>query len=492
MLFCLFAKATQSQVINVSTAAQLKDALNGAQPGHIIKMADGVYDLPSLTFRVEAGINGTASQPITLTGSRNAIITNSDSSYSYALWLKGNKYWVLKGFTVKMSKVGIKIDSSLYITVDSVKAVKCGAMGISLSRRTRYCTVKNCYIDSTGLHDIGVGEGVYIGTDQDSWCNYNYCAQDSSNYNQVLNNTFGSHLSAENVDVKEGTRGGLIKGNTFNGAGLANQNGGDTWIEIKGNNYIIENNIGYNSYKDGFSTAIKSPGWGDSNIFRNNVLYVNAPGYGIRIVTSYSPYGIPSTALHNLVCSNNVVTGAASGFSNVAVTNCSSTLAVKLIKWNVTSQGNNLKFSWIISNEQDALKFYIEESLQGTAFKQLAAVDPAGSHYEHVMEKSLISGSYFRLKIVNKDGSQSYSDVVFKEREKLSFTVKYDRNTLAIINPFHTVQVQLADVQGKILKSVSAGTGVIYLDVKNLPAAAYFIRILNTTSKEIYTKKIII
>lgn len=108
------------------------------------------------------------------------------------------------------------------------------------------------------------------------------------------------------------------------------------------------------------------------------------------------------------------------------------------------------------------------------------------------MEKSLISGSYFRLKIVNKDGSQSYSDVVFKEREKLSFTVKYDRSTLAIINPFHTVQVQLADVQGKILKSISAGTGVIYLDVKNLPAAAYFIRILNTTSKEIYTKKIII
>jgi len=66
LVFCCIA--SPAQVINVSTANQLQTALNNAQPGHVITLADGVYDLNSGVFTPPIGLNGTASQYITVIG----------------------------------------------------------------------------------------------------------------------------------------------------------------------------------------------------------------------------------------------------------------------------------------------------------------------------------------------------------------------------------------------------------------------------------------
>jgi hypothetical protein len=40
---------------------------------------------------------------------------------------------------------------------------------------------------------------------------------DRSDRNQALNNTIGPDVTAEHVDIKEGTQSGVVRGNTFNG-----------------------------------------------------------------------------------------------------------------------------------------------------------------------------------------------------------------------------------------------------------------------------------
>ncbi|WP_439658850.1 hypothetical protein ACSHWB_41765 [Lentzea sp. HUAS TT2] len=55
----------------------------------------------------------------------------------------------------------------------------------------------------------------------------------------------GVHLgSAESIDVKEGTQKGVICGNTFNGKGIAGQHSADSWVDVKGSGYLLENNTG--------------------------------------------------------------------------------------------------------------------------------------------------------------------------------------------------------------------------------------------------------
>ena len=55
----------------------------------------------------------------------------------------------------------------------------------------------------------------------------------------VLNNTIGPNVTAESIDIKEGTSGGLIKGNFFDGNALSNAVGAISWVNCKGTNYLI-------------------------------------------------------------------------------------------------------------------------------------------------------------------------------------------------------------------------------------------------------------
>ena len=74
---------------------------------------------------------------------------------------------------------------------------------------------------------------------------------DHRDRNQVLRNEIWATTS-ESIDIKEGTSGGLIEGNRFDGSGLS---GADSWVDVKGNGYtILGNTIGTNSPKDGYQT----------------------------------------------------------------------------------------------------------------------------------------------------------------------------------------------------------------------------------------------
>ena len=79
---------------------------------------------------------------------------------------------------------------------------------------------------------------------------------DQSNRNQVLNNRFGPNVAAEAIDIKEGSCCGTIKGNKFDGTGMTGENNADSWIDVKGDNYVIEDNEGTKSLKNGFQVSI--------------------------------------------------------------------------------------------------------------------------------------------------------------------------------------------------------------------------------------------
>lgn len=293
---------TYARRVAVSTASQLSSALSNAQAGDLIVMADGTY-----SGRFTISRSGTSTQPIVVCGSRNAVINAGSTSSNDGFTVKAN-YVTLSGFTITNALRAIVGQGANHDLFTNLSIHDIGQEGIHLHVFSSNNTVSYNTITNTGLVKAEFGEGVYLGTAVSQWGTYTGGQPDRSDYNRVINNKIGPNVRSEGVDVKEGTTGGLLQGNTFDGHGMVmSQTWVDSWVEIKGNNYQVLDNHGTYTLKDGFQTYSVASGWGNNNVFGGNVADLQASGYGIRVT------GVTGT----VVRCDNVVTNAGSGMSNV-------------------------------------------------------------------------------------------------------------------------------------------------------------------------------
>jgi hypothetical protein len=304
------------RVVNVSTSAQLKAAILAAQPGDNIVLADGTYtntmSAGNYTGSFAATVDGTATDPITISGGRNAIIDGNGTGGRYGLYFYGADYWNVDGITVANASKGIVLDGSNHGFINNVKVTNVGMEAVHFRSFSSHNVIKGSEITGTGKKSPQYGEGVYIGSANSNWATYSGGQPDRSDRNIVLNNTF-TDFTAEALDLKEGSVGGYVAGNTFEGSSLSGQNSADSWVDAKGNYYLIENNVGTNALLDGFQVHNVYSGWGASNAFRANTANVNAAGYGFNVVTGAITQG-------NVVYCSNAVTGAGAGLSNLTCT----------------------------------------------------------------------------------------------------------------------------------------------------------------------------
>jgi hypothetical protein len=186
------------------------------------------------------------------------------------------------------------------LTVEAV-----GDEAIHLRNFSSDNVVQGNTIRDTGLRRDKFGEGVYIGTAESNWCTISNCQPDHSDRNTIRDNTI-SATTAESIDIKEGTSGGVVAGNRFDGSALSGSHA-DSWVDVKGNGWLIEHNTGHHALTDGFQTHEVVDGWGANNTFRANIAEVNGPGYGFNFTKVNG---------NTLTCDNSVV-GAAKGLANV-------------------------------------------------------------------------------------------------------------------------------------------------------------------------------
>ncbi|GGN69063.1 hypothetical protein GCM10011579_042990 [Streptomyces albiflavescens] len=292
--------AEAAQVIEVSTAAQLKSALTSASPGDTIHLADGTY-----TGNFKTSKAASSGSRITLAGSSKAVLR---ASGGYGLHLDGASYWTVQGLTVTGGQKGIMIDSAKGVVVDTVTVHGLGMEGVHFRNSSTDGVIKNSKIYDTGNDGRGMGEGVYVGTAGGT--------SDKSDRIQITGNTIGPDVGGENVDIKEGTTGARITGNTFDGSGLTGANYDDSWVDVKGNDVLVENNKGRSTTNDGYETHTQQSGWGCGTVFRGNTSdLTGATGdkqLAINVTNS-------SASCRTTVYASNTVTGGR-GLTNITVT----------------------------------------------------------------------------------------------------------------------------------------------------------------------------
>lgn len=301
-----------TRTVRVSTSAQLTSALASARAGTTIRLADGRY-----TGRFTATRSGTTTAPIRLTGSRRAVLDGGGVTSGYALHLDHASYWQVDGITVTNAKKGIVLDQSSHVLLTNLAVHHAGNELVLMRNYSSDNTISASEIYDSGLTAPGYGEGVYVGLAVSNWSSTSQSRTGGGPDRSDRNRIIGNHIyatTAENVDIKEGTTGGLISGNRFDATGMTGANYADSWVDIAGNAYVVADNVGVNPASrllDGYQTHVQVTGWGQRNVFERNASAVHAAGYGINVNTR---------GAGNVVRSSNTVTAAARGLTNIAVT----------------------------------------------------------------------------------------------------------------------------------------------------------------------------
>lgn len=283
--------------VSVATADELTAALAGARAGDVIVLADGTY-----AGNLTATAVGTRTQPIFLCGGAGAVLDAGGIKEGYVLHLDGAAYWRVVGLTVRNGQKGVVFDRTQHTVLQGLTVEHTGDEAVHLRAGSSDNVVRDSTIRDTGHRRAKFGEGVYVGTATSNWCTISDCRPDASDRNQVLGNTISATM-AESVDAKEGTTGGVVQGNTFDGSDLT---GADSWLDAKGNDWQITGNTGAHSPAEGFQNHVVAKGWGERNTFAENI--------GSDLATA-DPEGV-LVGLHPdadsvVSCSNRVTDGSA-------------------------------------------------------------------------------------------------------------------------------------------------------------------------------------
>jgi hypothetical protein len=206
----------------------LAAALDVAQPGQTITVPDGSYpgqfvlDVPG----------------VTLTGGPGAILDGGSPKKGYALHVTGADGARVQGLTVTGGQKGVMVDASDDVVIDGITAHRFGMEGVHFRNGSDRGVLRGSTIGDTGLDKAKFGECIYVGTAESNWdakTSLTGGAPDVITGALIEGNTCEA-FTAEAVDVKEGTDGVVIRGNTFDGAGITGDHFADSYIDFKGRN----------------------------------------------------------------------------------------------------------------------------------------------------------------------------------------------------------------------------------------------------------------
>ena len=264
----------------VSDSRELREALTTARPGDSIALSHGRYD-----GEFVATTSGTPEKPIYLCGDGGAVLDAGGITGGYAFHLDGASYWRLVGFTVRNAQKGVVADGVAGSVLQDLTVAQIGDEGIHLRSNSTGNAVLDNRISGTGLRRDTFGEGVYVGSAVSNWGTYSNGEPDRSDHNLVQGNVI-RNTGAESVDIKEGTTGGAVIGNTFDGSGMT---GPDSWVDVKGNGWLLARNVGRNSPKDGYQTHHITGNWGRDNVFTGNTADMQATASATTSTTRQAP-----------------------------------------------------------------------------------------------------------------------------------------------------------------------------------------------------------
>ncbi len=170
----------------------------------------------------------------------------------------------------------------------------------------------------------------------------------------------------------------------------------------------------------------------------------------------------------------------AKGVSNAAV-------PVTLLSFNAANETNQVKLSWTTTNEINTAHFTIERSNNGITFNQLGKVNAGSNNYNFIDASPAKDINYYRLKIVDKDGSNTFSKTITINNKLKGSICIYPNpatNDLTVTHlaakPNSTVTITGVDGKQLLSQKLVSGTTQSTVDISKLNNGVYILTINNS------------
>ena len=255
-------------------------------------------------------------------------------------------------------------------------------------------------------------------------------------------------------------------------------------------NNAIANNIFSGSNGDGFTNG--------SNTVTPNSIFVGSAGDGFSFqsnnaVSNNIFAGSEGDGFSNSVnvsSSNNIFIGGEGDGWNAVILPLGP-LPVKLLSFTAEHSGKAHLVKWITTEEINTHHFEVQRSSNGRDFISHGNLSPAGgpsagAAYSYMVNQPWTGNNFYRLRIVDTDGSVTYSNIVLlKNVGDLQLSV-YPNPTADVLyvripagNNNTNCNAKLYDAQGKLVMQQSFKTGISNaLQVSHLPAGIYTLHCL--------------
>ncbi|MDX5443653.1 MAG: T9SS type A sorting domain-containing protein, partial [Hymenobacteraceae bacterium] len=190
-------------------------------------------------------------------------------------------------------------------------------------------------------------------------------------------------------------------------------------------------------------------------------------------------------------------------FGTMAIAKEVAPLPVTWSHFSAVFQKNTVEISWSTFCETDNSHFEVERSADGLIFEAIATVaaipgKPEGlRQYRHTDYSPLTGISYYRIKQVDTNGEYSYTNVkaVNNSETEIRAVKVYpnpatDKAVVEVkLQQPETVLLQLLNLEGKVMKQqevkLVSGVQLLQLELENLPAGTYLLRISTNTTQHI-------
>lgn len=156
------------------------------------------------------------------------------------------------------------------------------------------------------------------------------------------------------------------------------------------------------------------------------------------------------------------------GYTGADVTgllsNTCSVLPVTITDFKVTRQQSNVVLQWAVANEYDVEKYVVQRRIDNGQFATIGSM-PA-TEIDNYSFTDNVSGSsgvmYYRLRIVDKNGTITYSDVRMVRINTANIDVMINPNpavasfSIAVPADAGSYDISVSDVSGRIIKTMNA------------------------------------
>jgi hypothetical protein len=170
---------------------------------------------------------------------------------------------------------------------------------------------------------------------------------------------------------------------------------------------------------------------------------------------------------------------------------------------NAKSNKTTAQLSWLTAREVNLQGYEVERSGDGKTYEKIGSVKPTGSassteKYAFTDDVPLSGTNYYRLKMVNTEGSFTYSAVRSVlvsdgKTDKVSVSPNPAKDRVVVkLNALEAknVTLTLVDVAGKTVltdnKSLEAGFNEFSLNLTQLPQGLYFLKVADGKTSEMH------